>query len=300
MATSSVTKMHVDEVDIDADLVRRLIRTQYPRWADLPVARIASGGTVNAVYRLGDDLSVRLPLTAGGVGSLELEATWLPRLAPLLPVAVPTVMATGVPGEGYPWPWTVLSWIDGEIAVEGQLTEPDSVARDLAAFVTAMRGVALDGGPVAHRGGPVGAADKGTREAIEALRGVEESFDADAVTAVWQHTLTVPPWTGPPCWVHSDLMPTNLLVTDNRLGAVLDFGTVGVGDPACDLIPAWNLLPAAARTTFRTATGVDDDTWARGRGWALSMALIQLPYYRNTNPIISANARYVINQVLAD
>lgn len=300
MAIGSVTKMHVDEVDVDAGLVRRLIRAQHPRWAGLPVERLASGGTVNAVYRLGDELTVRLPLTAGGVGSLELEATWLPRLAPALPVTVPTVVATGVPGEGYPWPWTVLSWIDGEVAVEGRLAEPDLVARDLADFVMAMRGITLTGGPVAHRGGPHTAADEETRAAIEALRGVAEPFDTDVLTAVWQETLAVPPWPAEPCWVHSDLMPSNLLVTGDRLGAVLDFGTVGVGDPACDLIAAWNLLPAAARATFRAAVDVDDDTWARGRGRALSMAVIQLPYYRETNPIISANARYVIGQVLAD
>jgi aminoglycoside phosphotransferase (APT) family kinase protein len=295
-----MTKMHADEADVDVDLVRRLVRAQFSHWADRPVERLDSGGTVNAVYRLGTDLTVRLPLTGGGAEAIGRETTWLPRLESALPVAIPSVVAVGVPGEGYPWPWAVLRWIDGEIAVEGRLAEPGRVAGDLAAFVTAMREVDLAGGPVAHRGGPLAEADQETRAAIAALRAVAEPFDADAALAAWEEALAVAPWSAQPCWVHSDLMPSNLLVGGGRLTAVLDFGTLGVGDPACDLIPAWNLLPAAAREDFRDAVDVDDATWARGRGWALSMALIQLPYYRRTNSVISANARYVISQVLAD
>lgn len=291
--------MHADEADIDADLVRRLVRGQFPQWADRPVERIASGGTVNAVYRLGDTLTVRLPLTAGGTRDLEWERRWLPRLAPELPVTIPTVVAIGEPAEGYPWAWAVHEWIDGDTPVEGRVARPERLAHDLARFVTAMREVGLDDGPSAYRGVPLYTVDRSTRAAIEALRHTDEPFDADEIAAAWVAALAAPAWSAAPCWVHSDLMPGNLLVTADRLTGVLDFATAGVGDPACDLIPAWNLLPVGARDVFRGAVDADDAMWTRGRGWALSMAVIQLPYYRTTNAVISANARHVITEVLA-
>lgn len=295
-----MAKMHADEADIDAGLVRSLVRAQFPQWAGLPVRRLASGGTVNAIYRLGDRLGVRLPLTEALAEDLRLELRWLPRLAPLLSIDIPEAVAAGTPSLEYPWPWAVYRWIDGRPPVEGELAGPDRVARELAEFVTAMRKVDLVGGPVAHRGGPLAEIDPEVRAAIEKLSRTDEPFDAGVASAAWEHALAVPAWSGPPCWVHSDLMPSNLLVDGGRLAAVLDFGTVGIGDPACDLIPAWNLLPPSAREVFRRGVGVDTDTWARGRGWALGMAIVQLPYYRATNPIISANARFVLRQVLDD
>jgi aminoglycoside phosphotransferase (APT) family kinase protein len=294
-----MVKMHAGEADTDTNLVKRLVRVQFPQWADLPVERLVSGGTVNAVYRLGDALTARLPLTAEGVKALEREERWLPKLAPALPVTIPTVVGRGEPAEGYPWAWSVHRWIDGECPTEGRVAEPEILARDLAAFVTALRKADVDGGPIAYRGVPLATVDTQTRAAIEELRHTDEPFDAEAATAAWEQSLAAPPWTGAPCWVHSDLMPSNLLLTGERLTGVLDFATAGIGDPACDLIAAWNLLPLSCRDTFRDAVDVDDATWSRGRGWALSMALGQLPYYRNTNPIISANARHVIREALA-
>lgn len=290
--------MHAGQADIDTDLVERLVRGRFPRWADLPVEPLASGGTVNAVYRLGDALTVRLPLTADGVSALEWEQRWLPELAPALPVTIPAVLGRGEPAEGYPYAWSVHRWIDGECPVEGRVAEPEALARDLAAFVTALRKAGLGGAPTAYRGVPLAAVDASTRASIEELRRTGEPFDADAISAVWDASLAAPPWDGPPCWLHSDLMPSNLLVAGGRLTGVLDFATAGVGDPACDLIVAWNLLPASCRGVFRDAVDVDDATWTRGRGWALSMAVGQLPYYRHTNPVISANARHVLRAVL--
>ncbi|MFE9790561.1 aminoglycoside phosphotransferase family protein [Streptomyces goshikiensis] len=287
---------------VDEDLVRRLVAGQFPRWAGLAVERFASGGTVNAVYRLGADMAVRLPLAAGGAGDVALEREWLPRLAALLPTPIPEVLGAGEPAEGYPWPWSVYRWRAGANPEAGALSEPVALAGDLAGFVASMRGITLPGAPTAHRGGPLSSLDAETRAAIGRLRGIpEEGIDCDAAAAVWEEALRAPDWDGPPVWLHADLMPGNLLVEAGRLTSVIDFGCAGVGDPACDLFPAWNLLPAGgAREVFREALGVDDATWIRGRARTLSQALIALPYYRRTNPAMAGNARHVIGAVLGE
>lgn len=283
--------MHADQHAIDTALVRRLVDAQFPRWARLPLTPLASGGTVNAVYRLGDGLTVRLPLTAGGADDIAKESRALGILGEL-PVAVPAVVAVGEPAEGYPWPWAVHDWLDGTPAREGR----DAPARDLAEFVRALRAHPADGPPT-RRGKPLTDVDTATRRAIEELSGTDEPLDAEAALAVWAEALEAPQWTGPPCRLHGDLMPGNLLLRDGRLSGVLDWATAGLGDPAIDLIPAWNLLTADTRRTFREFVDTDDASWARGRGRALSMAVIQLPYYRHTNPVISANARYVLTEL---
>ncbi len=285
--------------DIDDDLVRRLISAQFPQWTGLAVRRWPSGGTVNAMYRLGDDLVVRLPLVADGAGDVSMEQRWLPLLAPLLPARIPEMVGAGEPAEGYPWPWSVCRWLAGDHPEAGALREAVPLAEDLAAFVVAMRSITLPGAPKAHRGGPLASLDAATRAAITELRGIpEEDVDCDAVARIWQEALRAPARAGPPVWLHADLMPGNLLTDGGRLAAVIDFGCTGVGDPACDLFPAWNLLPVDARDVFRTALGADDATWFRGRARTLSQALIALPYYRKTNPTMARNARHVIRAVL--
>lgn len=286
---------------IDDDLVRRLIARQFPQWAGLAVERFPSGGTVNAMYRLGDSMVVRMPLVQGGAKDVSMEQEWLPRLSARLPTAIPEVLGAGEPAEGYPWPWSVCRWRAGENPEAGALSEPVLLAKDLAGFVAAMRSITLPGAPEAYRGGPVASLDASTRAAIEELRGIpQEDVDCDAAAAVWEDALRAPGWDGPPVWLHADLMPGNLLVDGGRLTSVIDFGCMGVGDPACDLFPAWNLLPADARGVFREALGVDDAAWNRGRGRTLSQALIALPYYRRTNPAMARNARHVIRAVLDD
>lgn len=293
----SAAPMHVGEARIDGALVRRLLAEQFPEWAELPLKRVESAGTVNALYRLGDHLAVRLPRIAAAADDVTKEHAWLPRLAPALPFPVPEILGLGIPTADYSWHWAVLRWLDGDLPVPDTLTDPYALAADLGAFVAALRGVDLPGGPTAYRGTPLATVDCETRAAIADLRGV---IDTRAATAAWEEALAAPSWTGSPRWLHSDLMPMNLLISGGRLAAVLDFGTLGTGDPACDFIPAWNLLPAAARSVFRDTAGADDAGWARGRGWALSMALVQLPYYRTTNPLIATNAELVIREVLAD
>lgn len=294
-------QMHADAHPVSDDLVRRLIATQFPRWAGLPVRRYPSGGTVNAMYLLGDSMVVRLPLVRSGASDVTRERQWLPRLAPLLPTAIPEVLGAGDPAEGYPWPWSVYRWLAGENPDPDALSDPVRLAENLAGFVAAMRAVTLPGAPKAHRGGPIDLLDAPTRAALEELRGIhEESLDWDAADATWREPLRAPAWDGQPVWLHADLMPGNLLVDGGGLASVIDFGCAGVGDPACDLFPAWNLLPAGAREVFRQALGVDDATWIRGRGRALSQALIALPYYRETNPAMARNARHTIRAVLAE
>jgi aminoglycoside phosphotransferase (APT) family kinase protein len=295
-------RMHADEVHTGVPLVRRLLAAQFPQWASLPVELVPSSGTDNALYRLGADMVVRLPRIEWAAELVDKEYEWLPRLASSLPVAVPVPLAKGVPGEGYPWPWSVCPWLEGENPTVDRIPDAASLAIELARFIVGLHAVDPAGGPAAgsgnfFRGAPLAVRDEPTSAAIDALRGV---VDTDAVTAAWEATLGVPAWPGPPVWVHGDLSPGNLLCVHGRLSAVIDFGCLGVGDPAADVIPAWNLLPAEARDDYRSALQVDDETWARGRGWALSIALIQLPYYKDTNPVLAANSRKVIDEVLAD
>jgi aminoglycoside phosphotransferase (APT) family kinase protein len=201
------------------------------------------------------------------------------------------------PAEGYPWHWSVYGWLNGENPAVDRLTAPGLLATELAQFVAALHRIGLAAGPRAGRGEPLEGREAQNRAAIDALQGM---VDTAAATAAWDLALQAAAWPGAPVWVHGDLSPGNLLSVDGRLSAVIDFAGVGVGDPACDLIVAWNLLPTEARNVFRAALRVDDATWERGRGWALSIALIQLPYYHTTNPVLAANARHTIDEVLAD
>ncbi|MEU1541560.1 aminoglycoside phosphotransferase family protein [Actinacidiphila glaucinigra] len=277
-------------------LVRRLLHAQFPHWADLPLTPTGSAGTSNAMYRLGTDMVVRLPRTAGAADDVDKEHRWLPRLAPGLPASVPTPLGRGAPVEGYPWPWSVYGWLEGENPVVGRLAEPAALAGDLAAFVAALQRVGPAGAPPAYRGEPLAARDRATRSAIDVLR---TEVDAAAAGAVWEAALAAPEPQGRPVWVHADLQPGNLLVADGRLSAVIDFGCTGLGDPAVDTIAAWYVLPAAARGVFRAALGTDDATWARGRGWALSIALMELRHYRGTHERMASIARSVLGELLA-
>lgn len=294
--------MHVDEQDTDPSLVHRLLGAQFPQWADLPIEPVQSAGTDNALYRLGDDKVVRLPRIPSAVGQVDKEFKWLPRLGPLLPLAIPVPLGKGMPGEGYPWRWSVYRWLEGQNAAVESMANSSQVATDLAGFIAALQRIDPTDGPVpgphnSFRGVPLRTRDSSTRAAIEALR---STLDADAAVTAWKAALQAPAWSGPPVWIHGDLQTGNLLARRGRLCAVIDFGCLGVGDPACDLAVAWNFLSVRARRTFRRELAVDDAMWARGRGWALSIGVIALPYYQNTHPPLAAISRYAIDQVLGD
>jgi aminoglycoside phosphotransferase (APT) family kinase protein len=293
----SAGKMHVDEVDTNVSLVVRLLTTQFPQWADLPIEPVDSAGTDNALYRLGDDMVIRLPRIHWAIGGVDKAHQWLPRLAPHLPLAIPVPLAKGEPGEGYPWHWSVYRWLEGESANIERIADSHKAAIDLAHFIAALQQIDPTGGPPAGRGVPLARRDQPTREAIAALHGI---IDTDAATTAWDAALQAPEWDRSPVWVHGDLLLGNLLVERGRLSAVIDFGGLGVGDPACDLMIAWGLFSGESRDVFRAALAVDGATWERGRGWALSQALIFIPYYLDTNPAGVSNARRTIDEVLAD
>jgi aminoglycoside phosphotransferase (APT) family kinase protein len=289
--------MHEDELETDATLVRRLLAAQFPQWAGLPIEPVRSSGTVNALYRLGDDLVARLPRAEWGAGGIAKDNAWLPRLGPHLPVEIPVPLASGRPGEGS-WAWGIYPWLEGEHPSADGDVDAVALAEDLAVLVEALRRIDLADRRPSRRGAPLGEVQD--EQARDALRRLDGRIDVAAATAAWDAALAAPAWTGPPVWIHGDLLPGNLLVRAGRLAGVLDWGSVGVGDPACDLVAAWGALPAQARETFRERLDVDDATWARGRGWALSIGLIALPYYEETNPTFAATARLLIREVLAD
>lgn len=297
----TIRKMHTDEVATDAAIVRRLLAEQFPHWAELPLRPVPSAGTDNAIYRLGDEMSVRLPRIHWAVGQVAKEREWLPKLAPHLPLMLPVQLAVGAPAEGYPYQWAVYEWLPGQNAQLGQLADPEQAARDLADFIRALQRIDTSGGPHAAehnlRGVPLHTRDAATRQALAELHGM---FDAAQSIAVWEQALRAPEWDRAPVWFHGDLLPGNLLFQEGRLHAVIDWSGLGVGDPAPDLMSAWHLFSGQSRAAFRHALGVDDATWARGRGHALSQAVIFIPYYLATNPVGVAQARRAVEQILAE
>jgi aminoglycoside phosphotransferase (APT) family kinase protein len=287
------TKMHADELELDAGLVRRLLAEQFPQWAGRTIERVPSSGTDNALFRLGDDLVARLPRVGGAVRGLEKELRWLPELAPRVPVDVPVPLARGAATDEYPLAWAVYSWLDGKNPDPGGA---DTAVEDLAAFVRALHALDLPDGPPGRRSS-LARVDDAVRAGLAELHG---TIDVDAATAAWDEALAAPEWPGRPVWTHGDLLPGNLLLRDGRLAGVIDWGVVGVGDPACDMLAAWSVLSPAGRARFREALAVDGATWTRGRGWALTVGIVGIPYYKDTNPPFAAMGKHMVEEVVAD
>jgi aminoglycoside phosphotransferase (APT) family kinase protein len=261
------------------------------------VTPVETDGWDNRTYRLGDDMTVRLPTAAGYVPAVAKENEWLPRLAPALPVAVPPILAAGTPGEGYPFPWSVRGWLPGRTADRARIDDMPRFAVAVARFIQALQRCDTTGGPVAgehsfYRGASPARYDEDTRRYLATLRG---RLDTDRAAAVWDAALGAG-WQGTPVWFHGDVAPGNLLVTGGRLSAVIDFGTCGVGDPACDLVIAWTVFSGDSRRAFREAVGQDEGTWARARGWALWKALLLLA----DGAADAAAHRQVVDDVVAE
>jgi len=289
------------KADITADLVSRLIAEQFPQWADLPIQPVEAGGVDNTTFRLGQTMSVRLPSAEVYVEQVDKEQRWLPVLARQLPLPIPEPLAKGVPGNGFPRPWSVYRWIDGDPATAEGLTDMPKFAADLADFLVALYQIDQAGGPRPgthnfFRGGPVAAYDGETQDALGALRG---HIDTALAAEVWRAALRAT-WHGPPVWFHGDAQPGNLLLRDGQLSAVIDFGTCGVGDPACDTTIAWTFLSGESSRIFKERLPFDEATWARGRGWAIWKAMIVLVEALKDDPEDAAHTKGVLEAILAD
>jgi aminoglycoside phosphotransferase (APT) family kinase protein len=288
----------VGGVEIDVDLVRRLVAGQFPQWADLPVRPVADGGWDNRTFHLGDAMTVRLPSAAGYVPAVEKEQRWLPMLAPRLPLPIPEPLGRGEPAHGYPYPWSVYRWLSGETASEERIGDLVAFAEDLAAFLRALQAVDPTGGPAAgehsfFRGAPLTAYADETHRALAELG---DRVPGPLCAEIWSAGLAAT-WRGKPVWFHGDIAPGNLLLRDGQLSAVIDFGTSGVGDPACDVQIAWTFLRGPSRAAFRSALSVDDAMWARARAWTLWKALIMLD---DPDPAKARWARDCLDEVIAE
>ncbi|MFB6948114.1 aminoglycoside phosphotransferase family protein [Streptomyces niveus] len=282
---------------IEVDLVRRLLDAQFPQWSGLGLVRLADGGSDHVIFRLGGDMAVRLPRGTWAAGQARKEHVWLPRLAPELSLATPVPLGLGVPGFGYPYHWSVARWLEGDVATADGFADPAGAAVQLADFLKGLQRIPVpDAGHGLSRWSLVGR-DEATRTAIRASTG---GVLADAMTRVWDAALAAPAWDGAPVWFHGDFHTGNLLTVDGHLSAVIDFGGLGVGDPACDLMVAWTTLSAETRPVFRAALGVDDATWARGRGFALATGLNAYTHHGATDPRVAAQTRRQIDQTIAD
>jgi len=284
---------------IDDLLVRHLVSAQFPQWAHLPVKAVAMGGSDNRSFRLGEEMVVRLPSAAAYAAQVEKEHRWLPRLAPFLPLQIPTPLAVGEPASGYPWKWSIYRWIEGESAASEVVTDSNDFAASVAGFLVALQRIDTTGGPSPgphnfYRGGSLTTYDAEVREAIGILQG---RIDAKAATAIWEAALRTA-WDHSPVWIHGDISVGNLLSQDGELRAVIDFGMLGVGDPACDLSIAWTLFRGRSREVFRAMLPLDSGTWIRGRAWTLWKALIVEAGLSRTNAIEWAQSRHVIDEVL--
>lgn len=291
----------MEKADTTPALVSRLIGAQFPQWAELPVTRIEFDGNDNTTFRLGHDMSVRLPSAERYVPQVDKEHRWLPVLADQLPLPIPQPLARGVPGFGYPWQWSVYRWLKGAPATVEPISDQSEFATSLANFLAAMYRIDPGGGPPPglhnfFRGGPLAVYDAEARSAIAVLGG---EINTDDATELWDKAIGAT-WHGSPVWIHGDVSAENLLVDDGRLNAVIDFGCSAVGDPACDLTIAWTFLSGPSREAFQARLPVDAATWTRGRGWALWKALITLVRARKSNPERAAKCRRIIEEVVAE
>ncbi|GAA4091925.1 aminoglycoside phosphotransferase family protein [Nonomuraea soli] len=292
--------MHADELTVAPETVRALVDGQFPQWRGLPVSRVPGEGTVNAIFRIGDGLAARFPLEpkdpAAARDWLEREARASRELAGATRFPTPEPIAIGEPGEGYPMPWSVQTWLPGVVASAAGAGGSEGLARDLAEFIAGLR--ALDTRGRTFSGGGRGGRLSDHDEWVETcLRRSEELFDVPRLRRLWSDLRELPR-EAPDTMNHGDLIPGNVLVDGGRLAGVLDGGGFGPADPALDLVGAWHLLEAGPRGVLRRELGSDDLEWERGRAWAFQQALGAAWYYAESNPAMSAMGRTTIARIL--
>ncbi len=286
---------------IDETLVRNLVTLQFPQWKDLPIRSVITSGWDNRTFHLGEQMLVRMPSAEDYALQVEKEQLWLPKLASLLPLRIPVPLGLGKPANDYPWKWSIYSWLPGETATPSRITDLSDFATDLAYFLIALQHIDSTNGPLPgshsfYRGAPLSTYNDETRQAITALK---NKIDSDTITEIWEKAIATQ-WINPPVWVHGDISIGNLLVQNGRLSAVIDFGQLTIGDPACDLAIAWTFFKGKSRDAFQSTLSLDNDTWMRGRGWALWKALIIVAQMPGTNSFEIENSRQVIDDMLTD
>jgi len=292
-----------ERITVEAEQVCRLVQEQFPQWAGLPIERVANGGWDNRTFHLGTDMVVRLPSAAEYAQAVEKEHRWLPVLAPQLPLPIPVPLAKGKPSADYPHSWSIYPWLDGVTATADRIADPVRFAADLAGFLADLQSIDAADGPQPgihnwFRGGTLRTYDKNTRRALEKLDG---HLDVELAREIWADALGAR-WDGADRWFHGDVAEGNLLLSDGQLAAVIDFGTCGVGDPACDLAIAWTLLTADPRQAFRDRLPVDAASWARGRGWALWKTLATCSHTSEDPEAAEefASARRILDEIFSE
>ncbi|MEK3750034.1 aminoglycoside phosphotransferase family protein [Paenibacillus sp. FSL E2-8871] len=286
---------------ITVDLVARLINEQFPAWSDLEIRPVKFSGNDNRTFHLGEHMSVRLPSAAAYAPQVEKEQQWLPILSKELTLPIQIPLVKGEPNEEYPLPWSINKWVEGETLTHQNINDLNQFARDLGAFLIELQSIDASGGPLAgehnfYRGGSLAVYDEESRHAIEHNKDI---FKEDLLREIWELALDSK-WNSKPVWVHGDIAPGNLLVKDGKLCAVIDFGILGVGDPACDAAMAWTFFDEDSRKVFKDVLQMDEETWNRARGWALWKALITYNGNRYSNPKVARESLNIINLIADD
>lgn len=293
--------MHEREIRISEDAARTLIVEQFPRWADEPIRRVRSSGTVNAIFRIGEQFAARFPLLGDDPADtrdlLVREAAASAEFVRHSPFPAPVPIGLGVPGHGYPLPWSVQSWIAGTVATDADPSTSDSFARDLATLVAALRDVDTLGRTFKGRGRGGDLTDHDAW-VEECLRNSAHLLDVPLMERLWRHFRDLPR-ASPDVMTHGDLIPANVLVKDMRLAGVLDCGGFAAGDPALDVIAGWHLLDDGPRSLFRTELGCDDLEWERSKAWAFEQAMGAVWYYADSNPAMSSMGRRTLARIVA-
>lgn len=286
--------MHKDEIIVNEHMVQKLINEQFPQYTDLPIRKVNSTGTVNAIYMLGEEYYVRLPRLNWASSSLHREWHILPIVSKHVTITVPEVIGKGSPNADYPLSWAIYRWIRGEIFGHSYINEAEA-ATALARFITELHSIkTISDAPHAGR--------KPLRElneiTINAILDCKTDINGEKALKLWRGLIDIEPWNGNRVWIHADLLKPNLIVNNGKLAAIIDFGSAGVGDPAFDAVAAWTVLSSETRALFKTLLNFDEHAWLRAKAYALHQAALIIPYYRESNPAFACQAMNTIDNIL--